>query len=477
MKKDVKNYSYKNMPQEDLELISKTCEEYAHAYNYFTERYSGIRNLVNTSSVTSTRINIRNVLYKDTYFRREVPMQVNLWKCALEDATANIRSMWSNLFNKIRRKMYRNENLNNTQRHLINYLFTLKSELEKILNKKNPDMPEYFSEDISEEMFRKTCILLRRYIRRYKPKKSKNYKKRSYNLTSDMYKYVEKEGILYISVMTSKRGKRVEIPLKSNIRFSKNIRLVLDRDKNRVVIHSCIESQTNPVKPIKNKEIGIDKGIKKIVSTSTKNTYGTNISNILKKKADWETEKLKRRKVHLKAYRQAIKNGNVKKANKILENNLGKKAWNRIENRYQENIKSKVNHNIRLFFTTEKPETIVLEDLSFTSWTKPMNSKKKYLLSSWFKGYLDDRFVYLAEYYNCKIIYVNPAYTSQVCSFCGHLDKDSRKGERFKCTKCGSEIDADINGAINILERSKNKRINLYTPYKKVKQILEGLSK
>ena len=137
---------------------------------------------VNTSSVTSTRINIRNVLYKDTYFRREVPMQVNLWKCALEDATANIRSMWSNLFNKIRRKMYRNENLNNTQRHLINYLFTLKSELEKILTKKNPDLPEYFSEDISEEMFRKTCILLRRYIRRYKPKKSKNHKKRSYNL-------------------------------------------------------------------------------------------------------------------------------------------------------------------------------------------------------------------------------------------------------------------------------------------------------
>lgn len=46
MKKDVKNYSYNNLPQEDLDLISKTCEEYAKAYNYFSERYSGIKSIV-----------------------------------------------------------------------------------------------------------------------------------------------------------------------------------------------------------------------------------------------------------------------------------------------------------------------------------------------------------------------------------------------------------------------------------------------
>ena len=53
------------------------------------------------------------------------------------------------------------------------------------------------------------------------------------------------------------------------------------------------------------------------------------------------------------------------------------------------------------------------------------------------------------------------------------LDRESRKGEKYKCSQCGYEEDADINGAINILDRNKDKRINIYTPYKEVKEILE----
>ena len=473
MKKDIKNYSYNNLPQEDLILISKTCEDYAKAYNYFSERYSGIRNIVNTSSKINTRINIRNKLYTDSCFRKEYPIQVNLWKCALEDATSNIRSMWGNLFNKIRRKMYRNENLDDVQRHLINYLFVCKEDLERVLNQKHPKVPVGFTEEIIEDKFKKTCKLIRRYIYRYKPKKSKNSKKRSYNLTNDMYKYKEKDGILYISIMTSKKGKRVDIPLKSNIIFSKNIRVVLDRDKGRIILHSCIETTKSTNKPLKNKEIGIDKGINKTIATSTKQTYGENVSSILEKKLAWEDKKIKGRQKHLKAYTKALQLGNTVKANKILENNLGKKKWNRIENRYQETMKSRINHSIRLFFEKEKPSTIVLEDLTFTSWSKPMYSKTKRKLSSWYKGYLDEKLCYLADYYNCKVIYVNPAYTSQTCSYCGHVDKNSRKFEIFQCTNCGEEMDADINGAINILNRSKDTRITLYTPYSKVKEILE----
>ena len=33
---------------------------------------------------------------------------------------------------------------------------------------------------------------------------------------------------------------------------------------------------------------------------------------------------------------------------------------------------------------------------------------------------------------------VNPAYTSQRCSACGHVDRDSRQSQaRFRCTACG----------------------------------------
>ncbi|KXA99252.1 hypothetical protein AKJ42_03485 [candidate division MSBL1 archaeon SCGC-AAA261C02] len=62
--------------------------------------------------------------------------------------------------------------------------------------------------------------------------------------------------------------------------------------------------------------------------------------------------------------------------------------------------------------------------------------------------------------YKCKergILYVevSEAYTSQRCSRCGELG-DRNKGV-FKCSNCGLEIDADVNGARNIASRALGK--------------------
>lgn len=48
---------------------------------------------------------------------------------------------------------------------------------------------------------------------------------------------------------------------------------------------------------------------------------------------------------------------------------------------------------------------------------------------------------------------VDPTFTSQQCSKCNFVDKLSRSKEKFKCTKCGHEMDADHNAAVNILNR------------------------
>ena len=46
---------------------------------------------------------------------------------------------------------------------------------------------------------------------------------------------------------------------------------------------------------------------------------------------------------------------------------------------------------------------------------------------------------------------VRPAFTSQRCSACGHVDADSRESQpRFVCTACGFAGNADVNAAINI---------------------------
>jgi transposase len=46
---------------------------------------------------------------------------------------------------------------------------------------------------------------------------------------------------------------------------------------------------------------------------------------------------------------------------------------------------------------------------------------------------------------------VSPAYTSQRCSACGHVDRKSRESQAgFRCTACGFACNADVNAARNI---------------------------
>jgi transposase len=46
---------------------------------------------------------------------------------------------------------------------------------------------------------------------------------------------------------------------------------------------------------------------------------------------------------------------------------------------------------------------------------------------------------------------INPAFTSQRCSACGHVDPKSRESQAvFRCTACGYACHADVNAAINI---------------------------
>ncbi len=46
---------------------------------------------------------------------------------------------------------------------------------------------------------------------------------------------------------------------------------------------------------------------------------------------------------------------------------------------------------------------------------------------------------------------IRPAFTSQRCSACGHVDPESRESQaRFVCTACGFAGNADVNAAINI---------------------------
>jgi putative transposase len=93
-----------------------------------------------------------------------------------------------------------------------------------------------------------------------------------------------------------------------------------------------------------------------------------------------------------------------------------------------------------------KCKYINIEDLS--SFKENANN---WVLRNWSYAQLQEMITYKAEREGIIVRKVNPQYTSQCCSKCGHIDSNNRQTQAdFICTSCGHELNADVNGAINI---------------------------
>lgn len=58
---------------------------------------------------------------------------------------------------------------------------------------------------------------------------------------------------------------------------------------------------------------------------------------------------------------------------------------------------------------------------------------------------------YKAAEFGVWVVYIDPAYTSQRCSECGHTARNNRRSQsRFCCRECGYADNADVNAAKNI---------------------------
>ncbi|MFH8485310.1 RNA-guided endonuclease InsQ/TnpB family protein [Streptomyces longisporoflavus] len=71
-------------------------------------------------------------------------------------------------------------------------------------------------------------------------------------------------------------------------------------------------------------------------------------------------------------------------------------------------------------------------------------------------GEIRRQLTYKTAWYGSTLSAVNPAYTSQTCHRCGHVDRKSRRTRSvFQCTACGAEVHADIGAAHNIAARDE----------------------
>jgi putative transposase len=77
-------------------------------------------------------------------------------------------------------------------------------------------------------------------------------------------------------------------------------------------------------------------------------------------------------------------------------------------------------------------------------------------LNSWAFHQLKLFVAYKCQRAGVTLIEVDPRYSSQTCSGCGHCEKGNRKSqERFECLCCGLKLNADINAALNLKARAE----------------------
>ena len=98
-------------------------------------------------------------------------------------------------------------------------------------------------------------------------------------------------------------------------------------------------------------------------------------------------------------------------------------------------------------------KTIVMEDLSVKDMTddSPKSMKKLYRDAAW--GIFTKMTCYKVAETGNRVIFVNPAYTSQLCSSCGALVPKDLSVRIHECPHCGLRMSRDMNAAINILNR------------------------
>ncbi|MFE5021062.1 RNA-guided endonuclease InsQ/TnpB family protein [Streptomyces sp. NPDC056690] len=116
-----------------------------------------------------------------------------------------------------------------------------------------------------------------------------------------------------------------------------------------------------------------------------------------------------------------------------------------------------INHKIAKHVVAEAERTgrgIALEDLTGIRARVRLRKPQRATHSSWAFAQLGAFIAYKARRAGVPVVFVDPAYTSQQCCACGHIDKVNRASQAlFICRNCGVVAHADRNASHNIAAR------------------------
>ncbi|WP_407555223.1 transposase [Streptomyces sp. Pv4-95] len=209
---------------------------------------------------------------------------------------------------------------------------------------------------------------------------------------------------------------------------------LIERDGAFYLVATCDIPEAESYEP--DGCIGVDLGIVNIATTSTGyQAAGRGLTRYRKRQL-------------------ALRKKLQKKCTKSAKRRL--KARSRREQRHVKNT----NHIIAKTIVTEAERTsagISLEELKGIRQRVRLRKPQRVALHSWAFAQLGDFIVYKAKRAGVPLVFVDPAYTSQTCAGCGHVDRRNRVDQGlFICRGCGVVAHADRNASHNIATRGES---------------------
>jgi putative transposase len=198
-------------------------------------------------------------------------------------------------------------------------------------------------------------------------------------------------------------------------------------------LYATVEAPEAPLTEPANGFLGVDMGIVNIATTSTG-----------QKASGARLNRYRKRQVRLRKRLQAKKTSS---ARRLLKKRRRKEA----------RFAADINHQISKRIVAEAERTghgIAVEELTGIRDRVRLRKPQRAALHSWTFAQLGSFLAYKATQAGVAFVEVDPAYTSQMCSACGWVDKKNRRSQAaFECGRCDFVGHADHNAAINIASR------------------------
>jgi putative transposase len=250
--------------------------------------------------------------------------------------------------------------------------------------------------------------------------------------------------------------KRIRVPFKVNNYFKKYLTkdwkfgsLELVKHKNSYYAHITVNSEVEekPLDKYKN-IIGIDVG-QNFIATC----YDSNGSVKF-----YKGRYLKNMRAKYKHLRKQLQEKGTHNAHKKLKD----------INQREQRTMTDINHSISKDIVKHAKETnaiIVMEDLKGINLSCKVKKNNRYYRISWAFNELQSFIEYKAMQEGLKVMYIDPAYTSQTCPKCANVDRGNRnhKLHLFRCKACGYSLNDDLIAAKNIQHKGYNEKLKLET--------------